>query len=100
MGAVLLLSCAKDEVVNPSVTGEEVWCNLDFTHKSFSQVEINTKVALDITQESRVLNMFVFLFDADGNRIYSHYFDKNNKKDTDKEAQNANANCWYVYTQT
>ena len=94
-----MFACAKDEVVNPSVTGEQVWCNFDFSHKSFSQVEINTRAALDIKQESRVLNMFVFLFAEDGNRIYAHYFDKDNKRDTDREVTSADANCWYVYTQ-
>lgn len=94
-----MFACAKDEVVNPLVTGEQVWCNFDFSHKSFSQVEINTKATLDIKQESRVLNMFVFLFAEDGNRIYAHYFDKNNKRDTDREVTSADANCWYVYTQ-
>ena len=83
-----------------SIVGEEELCDISFTHKNFDHVLVNTKATLDITQESRVLNMFVFIFANDGTRIYSRYFDKNNKKETEREVTSADINCWYTYTQT
>ena len=98
LGAVLLFSCAKDEVVKPVVIGEETLCTFEFSHKDYSDVDISTKASLDMLQESRILNMFVFLFTEDGNRIYSRYFDKNNKKGSNDEVKASDANCWYVYS--
>ena len=95
----LLSSCVSEIFEAPEITGEEVWCNIDFSHNDFDKVQINTKATLDIMQESRVLNMFVFLFTQDGKRIYSRYFDKNNKSDDYHAVLEADVNCWYGYTQ-
>lgn len=96
--SLMMLACTREEFIVPEVTGEDVWYDIDFGHNSFEKIEINTKATLDIVQESRVLNMYVFLFTKDGNRIYSRYFDKNNKKETVNEVTNADQNCWYGYT--
>lgn len=94
-----LASCVSEIFADQTIIGEDEWCNIDFSHKSYDQIEISTKATLDITQESRVLNMFVFLFSEDGNRIYSRYFDKNNKRNSVNEVTNADANCWFVTTE-
>ena len=78
----MMLACAKEEFEPQEPLGDEVWYEIDFGHNSFDQIRIDTKATLDIVQESRVLNMYVFLFTHDGNRIYSRYLDKNNKKNT------------------
>ncbi len=95
---IILFSCTKEEFVKPASVGEEVWCEFDFAHRSFDPIDITTKATLDIKQESRVLNMYVFLFTADGNRIYSRYFDKYNKRESIAEVTGADENCWYVQT--
>ena len=62
-GAMLFLaSCVREDFEVQEIIGEEVWCTIDFAHRDFNQVQISTKATLDITQESRVHNMFVFLF--------------------------------------
>lgn len=94
-----LASCVSEIFADQTITCEDEWCNIDFSHKSYEQIKISTKATLDITQESRVLNMFVFLFSEDGNRIYSRYFDKNNKRNSVNEVTNADANCWFVTTE-
>ena len=101
IGAMLsLASCIQENLEFSEITGEEVWCNIDFSHKDFNNVQISTKATLDITQETRIHNMFVFLFNQDGTRFYSRYFDKSNKKETEAEVTGADINCWYTYTQT
>ena len=94
-----LTSCISELFQEQSIVGEEELCDINFTHKDFEHVLVNTKATLDITQESRVLNMFVFIFANDGTRIYSRYFDKNNKKNSVNEVTSADANCWFVYTE-
>ena len=66
-----LASCVSELFQEQSIVGEEELCDIKFTHKDFDHVLVNTKATLDITQESRVLNMFVFIFTNDGTRIYS-----------------------------
>ena len=96
--AMSLLSCIREELGSEMSAGEDVWVSIDFGHKSFDYVAVTTKATLDITQESRVLNMYVFLFTADGQRIYSHYFDKNNRFDDLNSVVSADMNCWYAVT--
>ena len=91
-------ACTDQEVWEKSLLGEEVWVNLEFSHQDFDKVDITTRATLDIRQESRVLNMFVFLFTADGERIYSHYFDKDNREENKNTVTGADRNCWYVNT--
>ena len=101
MGLIFTLSsCIKEDFEMQVTTGEEVLCDISFSHKDFNQVQVSTKATLDITQESRIMNMFVFIFTQDGNRIYSRYFDKNNRRGTLNEVTGADVNCWYGYTQT
>ena len=97
--SLLFSACVRENLDPEYSVGEEVWCCFDFGHKEFDNVSITTRSTLDITQESRVMNMFVFLFAPDGQRIYSHYFDKNNKKSTIDEATSASENCWFGYTE-
>lgn len=97
--ASALFSCAVDELVpDKGIIGEETWVNIDFGHKDFDKIDISTKATLDITQESRVLNMYVFIFAAEGQRIYSHYFNKDNRLGTQNEVTSADMNCWFANT--
>ena len=97
---VFLLSCSRDEFMEEQVQpGEETWVSLDFGDKNFDDINISTRATLDITQESRVLNMYVFLFAPDGNRIYSHYFNKDNRLDNRTQVTSADMNCWYSNTE-
>ena len=98
MTSLMMLACAREEFEVQEALGDDVWYEIDFGHNSFDQIQIDTKATLDIVQESRVLNMYVYLFTKDGNRIYSRYFDKNNKKSTLNEVTSADENCWFGYT--
>lgn len=94
----MMIACTREEFEVPEIIGEDVWYEMDFGHSSFDKIQINTKATLDIVQESRILNMYVFLFTKDGNRIYSRYFDKSNRKDNVNDVTGADENCWFGYT--
>lgn len=96
--AVSLLSCVREDFGDEVPVGEDTWVSIDFGHKDFDDVTVTTRATLDITQESRLLNMYVFLFTADGQRIYSHYFDKDNRLDDRNSVVSADMNCWYAVT--
>lgn len=74
----------------------EVLVSLDFGHENFDRVEISTRSTLGPVAESRVSNLYVFLFDGSGKRVYGHYFDDENKRSTREEVVSAQTNCWMV----
>ena len=83
---ILLLSlmlsfsgCIREEwPAEGGLTGGESWVTIPFCSDSFDQVQITTKATLGIIPESRVSNLFLFLFDNNGNVLYSHFFDSSN----------------------
>ena len=95
--ALLLGSCVKEPELEPaSLTDGEAWVTLDFTYNDYEQVKITTRSTLGLVAESRVTNLYVLLFDRDGNRVFGHYFDNDNKRSTSNEVITANTNCWMV----
>ena len=98
--AVVLVSasCQREELTE-TVIGDEVWVDFDFGYKSSGQVNVTTKATLDIIPESRVSNMFVYVFVGD-KRYYAHYFDRKSLKTSTDIVKEADVNCWYVDQKT
>lgn len=94
---LLTAGCVKEPELDASPVGEgEVWATLDFGHTDFEKIQVTTRSTLGLIAESRVTNLYVFLFDRNGNRVYGHYFDYDNKRSTRSEVVAANVNCWMV----
>ena len=77
---LLCVSCVR-ETVAEYPEGEEglpVDVELFFGPVDAQSVTISTRSTLGVAQESRVNNMFVFIFDANGKKIYGHFFDGSN----------------------
>ena len=91
----LLSCCVKENLLPPSVSGEEVLVNLEFGSSSLEEVKVGTKATLDVIPESRVSNMFVFVFVGE-KRYYAHYFDNSSISTSKEQVRNASVNCWYV----
>lgn len=94
----MLFSCVREDLDVHDDLGDDTWYEVDFGHNELDHIDITTKASLGIVQESRVLNVYVFLFTKSGKRIYSGYFDKNNRKESAETVKSANENCWYGYT--
>lgn len=78
--AVLITSCVDDRFDIKSSLGEgETIATLNFGHKSFDEVEINSRATLSAATESRIENLFVYIFDSNGKRVYAQYFDQASK---------------------
>lgn len=97
----LVVGCTRDETTDVTPVGEgETWSTLDFGDTSFERVSISTRAVLDEAAESRVLNLYVFIFDASGNRIYGHYFGYDSLVTDEQTVKNAQSECWYVANTT
>ncbi|MBQ2797663.1 MAG: DUF4906 domain-containing protein [Tidjanibacter sp.] len=51
---------------------------------------------LNDLEENRVRNIYIYIFDASGDKVYSRYFDSKNQKSSQSEVDNASDDCWYV----
>lgn len=71
---------------------------LDFGVKD--DIAIQTKSTLDAKAESRVFNLYVFVFNSNGDKVTGEYFDSENLKASAEEVRNATDNCWYVSNST
>lgn len=91
----LFACCVKENFLPPSVGEGEVLVDLDFGGSAFEMVRVGTKATLDVVPESRVSNMFVFIFVGE-KRYYAHYFDKEDLKESMPLVINSPDNCWYV----
>lgn len=91
----LFASCVEESLVPPSVGDKEVIVDLDFGGSAFDMVHVGTKATLDVVPESRVSNMFVFIFVGE-KRYYAHYFDKEDLKASIEEVRGSSLNCWFV----
>ncbi len=100
LGALLALllsaGCSREPLLESGsgkeCSGKEVIAGLSFAPEDNTIVV--TRAAVSDAAESRVLNLFVFLFDSNGNKIYSQYFDSANKKDVTSTASLTGEGWW------
>lgn len=99
IAALFAARCTRYDEFTPGEVGEgETWITLDFGDNDYEQVRINTRSVLEQTAESRVQNLYVFIFDSAGNRIYGHYFDNKSLLSDAASVRSADTECWYVKT--
>lgn len=78
------VSCANEEIISGKtdvIEGVETEINLAFTSATPS---VQTRGALDVKQEYKVYNLYVFVFDKTGKKEYGHLFELNATNPDDK----------------
>ena len=100
LGSLLLGGCVRDPITDGMQREGEAMVTLAFGDTSFEHVQINTRATLGTGAESRVMNLYVFIFDAAGRRRYGYYFDRDNQQDSEAAARNGDTNCWWVRNYT
>lgn len=96
--ALACISCVKENFTPPQSGVGEARFLLDFGVKE--DITIQTKSTLDAKAESRVFNLYVFVFNSKGDKVAGEYFDSKNLKASAEEVRNATDNCWYVSNST
>ncbi|MCI1640811.1 MAG: fimbrial protein, partial [Bacteroidales bacterium] len=51
---------------------------------------------LDADDEQRIYNLYVFVFDPNGDKIYAKWYDDSSLMDSQSQVTYANDDCWYV----
>ena len=71
-GILVSTSCVRENFPDGGgLQDGEGWLCLDFG--TAPTTEVHTKYALDYSFENAVTNVYVFLFDASGNKIYGNW---------------------------
>lgn len=89
---LLCASCVQEPVLRPDAEDQPVDVTLSFGPCDAALVSVSTRSTLGIAQESRVNNLYVFIFDANGKKLYGHFFDSSNYG----EPSDADPNWWEV----
>lgn len=73
--------------------GEPVELYLPFGANRSSDAVVSRQTMPLLSDEAKVWNIYVFVFDNDGKKLYGHYFDENNRT---SNANSLSANTWQV----
>lgn len=98
VAALVSISCVKENFTPSQSDVGEARFLLDFGVKD--DIAIQTKSTLDAKAESRVFNLYVFVFNSNGDKVTGEYFGSKNLKASAEEVRNATDNCWYVNNST
>lgn len=80
------IACSEDEyLVKNGGSGKEVKVELQFNVSNNIDVNIHSRVAQTPENEKRLYNIYLMIFDSQGNRIYGQLFDLNNLNETSKD---------------
>ena len=94
----LLCGCMREDqpLEGSGIVGPDVWVDIPFAGSSYGSVDIDTRSDTGIIAESRVRNIFLFIFDSAGSkRLYAHYFDNRNIG-PESDIKNARFDGWWV----
>lgn len=94
---VLLLSqsCVKEMEFADSCLGEgEGWLYVNFGPQELIQVQ--TKATQNYNSENAISNLYIFLFDSGGNKLYGKWLTSSSLLSSEDNVKNSTVDCWYV----
>lgn len=90
----LLTACIDPIQHGIRVEGKPVEVTLGFGTKPAFDVVVSTKAGHTLENESKVWNLYILIFDANGNKIYGHFFDATN------QGQSTDGSDWWTVDNT
>lgn len=92
--ACVALSCVREEFTEGSLAEGEGWLLVNFGPEA--SIEVTTKATQNYTSENAVSNIYVFLFDSNGNKLYGKWLTASERLDSDSAVLSASSDSWYV----
>lgn len=96
IATLILGGCVKEQFGPDTVLKDgEGWLYMNFGAKD--AVQISTKATLGYASENQILNIYVFIFDSKGNKVFGNWLQSEDRLDSE-DAVRASAldKCWYV----
>ena len=100
IAALLLGGCVKEQFGPDTVLKDgEGWLFLNFGAKD--AVQISTKATLGYASENQILNIYVFIFDSKGNKVFGNWLQSEDRLDSEDAVKASPLDkCWYVANTT
>ena len=100
IAALLLGGCVKEQFGPDTVLKDgEGWLFLNFGAKD--AVQISTKATLGYASENQILNIYVFIFDSKGNKVFGNWLQSEDRLDSEDAVKASSLDkCWYVANTT
>ncbi|MGM9736606.1 MAG: fimbrial protein [Candidatus Cryptobacteroides sp.] len=92
------LSCVREDILEGCLSDGEGWLLVNFSPSK--SVEVITKATQNATTEDAVNNLYVFLFDSEGNKLYGRWLTSSERKASTSEVNSATTDAWYVSNAT
>ena len=100
IASLLLGGCVKEQFGPDTVLKDgEGWLFLNFGAKD--AVQISTKATLGYASENQILNIYVFIFDSKGNKVFGNWLQSEDRLDSEDAVKASSLDkCWYVANTT
>ncbi|MGM9784542.1 MAG: hypothetical protein ACI3ZI_05675, partial [Candidatus Cryptobacteroides sp.] len=96
IATLILGGCVKEQFRPDTVLKDgEGWLYMNFGAKD--AVQISTKATLGYASENQILNIYVFIFDSKGNKVFGNWLQSEDRLDSENAVKaSALDKCWYV----
>lgn len=98
LGLFVWAGCTPDATLDATTVpeGAPIDMVLRFGAPAGNQVVVSRQTMPELSDESKVWNLYIFLFDAEGNKIYGRYFDGAEALDSEAAVTASTTDAWYV----
>ena len=96
IATLILGGCVKEQFRPDTVLKDgEGWLYMNFGAKD--AVQISTKATLGYASENQILNIYVFIFDSKGNKVFGNWLQSKDRLDSEDAVRASSLDkCWYV----
>lgn len=96
LAALPLLCCCMDEMeqMTSSLSEGEGWLFVEFD--AARSVQVQTRSTQSYASENAVNNMYVFIFDSNGNKLYGKWLTTTERRESRTEVENSLFDAWYA----
>ncbi len=94
---IMLCSCVREQFTPSGLSGGEGYLYLQFG--TAQNIEISTKASLKAESENRIMNLYLFVFDGNGRKIHSKFYDELERVNTEAELSSFDEG-WYKVNST
>ena len=96
--ALLLFSgCTVSDIDSTAIKeGEPVELILNFGARDIDHNVVTRQTMPEVSDEAKIYNLYIYIFDSEGNKIYGRYFDVADVLDSTNAVASSTEDAWYV----
>ncbi len=96
LALISVCSCLEEPEFPQGNGMQDGFLTIEFGHKHFGNIEISTRSTVSTEAEDAIVNMYVIIFNSEGERIYGHFFDMEEQVENENIMAINESDCWYI----